>query len=211
MCIFWLEPESQHSEAASPKCPVCWAHICVHFALVMDSLPALTHRKAHLASFETNNKGMILDKGDIILPSCRKEQNTSLRDYPKPCVLLGDREMWTQQVKSWWKSWTALHRLLDSLRWTTHNSLCNFLLYIFWWKKLLYQLKILEFLLYHQHTAKNTNMNLPITSRSLRKFSWEITLQQQSVWNVFAFLPAEQQEQCCVITRLFSLGRGLPS
>lgn len=38
---------------------------------------------------------------------------------------------------------------------------------------------ILEFLLHLQHTAKYINMNLPITSRSLSKFPWEITLQQQ--------------------------------
>lgn len=89
--------------------------------------------------------------------------------------------MWVQQIRSWWKSWTVLHRSLDSLRRTTCNSLCNFLVDIFQWKKITLSIKdlILEFLLHLQHIAKYTNMNLPIISRSLGKFPWEVTLQQQ--------------------------------
>lgn len=154
--IFWLEPESQHSEAVSPKYPVFWAHICLHFALLRDSWPALTHRKAHLATFETHDKVIICDKGAIILPSCRKEHRVFLRDHPRPHALLGAREMWAQQVKSWWKSWTALHRSLDSLRRTAHSSLCNFLRDISQGKKITLSIKdlILEFLLHLQHSQK---------------------------------------------------------
>lgn len=166
MYIFRLEAESQHSEGTSPRCPVCWAHICLHFVFLRDSWTALTHRKAHLTTFETNNKGIISDKGAIILPSCRKEHGIFLRDYPRPCVLLGDREMWAQQdflgenpelpCTDHWTVWEELSTAASVISFLTFSNE----------KKINLSIKDLR-ISAASPTAKNNNMNLPIPSRSL--------------------------------------------
>lgn len=77
----------------------------------MDSWLAITHtEKAKLTSFEMHHKVIICDKVGIILPHYRKEPRILMRHHPRTCALLGDGEIWAQQVKSWWKPWTALHR-----------------------------------------------------------------------------------------------------